>query len=533
MDGIRLVPDISWAGVSWPQLLGVGFALWLLYGGLLAIYRVTLHPLAKFPGPKLAGATFWYEVWYDVVLWGRFTHEIKRMHEIYGPIVRINPDEVHCNDPEFVEAIYANGAKKRNKSEMFVAGFANDLRNGGFGTVDHVHHKLRRAAASKYFSRTQIQKLEWVIHQHAQRLADKFLAYRGQGPFDGASAYSCYTADIVSDYCFGEGLGFLQQPTWEPNFKEAVYTMFHLIHIMRHFPWTTRLMEMIPVWVIKPLSAKIGLLMETVKIKLPELVRQMKARHENGIKRDRVTVLHSLLESDLPPEELTVKRLAGEANVFLSAGTETTASALTICTYHLLRNPDAVAKIRAELATVKADPKELPSWATLEGLPYFNAVLMESLRLMYGSPSRLPRVAPDEDVVYQGTWTPPGGSAPVDVSHVIPRGYAYGMSAYIMHTDERLFPEPSKFLPERWLDENGQRKKGLERFLLTFSKGSRQCLGMQLAYCELHVAVAAVVLRALPYMRLYETTDVDVEYDFDLAVSMPKKGSKGVRLEMI
>ncbi|KAI8232761.1 hypothetical protein K4K57_010975 [Colletotrichum sp. SAR 10_99] len=446
MDGIRLVPDISWAGVSWPQLLGVGFALWLLYGGLLAIYRVTLHPLAKFPGPKLAGATFWYEVWYDVVLWGRFTHEIKRMHEIYGPIVRINPDEVHCNDPEFVESIYANGAKKRNKSEMFVAGFANDLRNGGFGTVDHAHHKLRRAAASKYFSRTQIQKLDWVI---------------------------------------------------------------------------------------KPLSAKIGLLMETVKIKLPELVRQTKARHENGIKRDRVTVLYSLLESDLPPEELTVKRLAGEANVFLSAGTETTASALTICTYHLLRNPDAIAKIEAELATVNADPKELPSWATLESLPYFNAVLMESLRLMYGSPSRLPRVAPDEDVVYQGTWTPPGGSAPVDVSHVIPRGYAYGMSAYIMHTDERLFPEPSKFLPERWLDESGQRKKGLERFLLTFSKGSRQCLGMQLAYCELHVAVAAVVLRALPYMRLYETTDVDVEYDFDLAVSMPKKGSKGVRLEMI
>ncbi|KAJ0282463.1 hypothetical protein Brms1b_003906 [Colletotrichum noveboracense] len=165
---------------------------------------------------------------------------------------------------------------------------------------------------------------------------------------------------------FGEGLGFLQQPTWEPNFKEAVYTMFHLIHIMRHFPWTTGVMEMIPVWVIKPLSAKIGLLMETVKIKLPELVRQTKARHENGIKRDRVTVLHSLLESDLPPEELTVKRLAGEANVFLSAGTETTASALTICTYHLLRNPDAVAKIRAELATVNADPKELPSWATLK-----------------------------------------------------------------------------------------------------------------------------------------------------------------------
>ncbi|KAL2876592.1 hypothetical protein SGCOL_008170 [Colletotrichum sp. CLE4] len=508
-------PSFSWAAARWTQILGVGLAAWALYGTFLAIYRVTLHPLAKFPGPKFAGATYWYEVWFDVVRWGKFTHEIKRLHEIYGPIVRINPDEVHCNDPEFVDIIYANGNKKRNKSKMFVEGFAAE------------------AAASKYFSRVQIAKLEWVIHQDAQRLCDKFLRYQGRGPFEAASAYSCFTADIVSDYCFGQPFGFLHQPDWEPNFKEAVYVMLQLIHIMRHFPWTTWLMEAVPLDVIRRLSSKMGALAEQSKVKMPEMVRQTKSAYEAGIKRDRTTVIHSLLESDLPPEEKTIKRLTGEATVMLAAGTETTASALSVCTYHLLRNPDLVEKIEAELLSVTTDPKQIPTWATLERLPYFGASIMEALRMGYGSPSRLPRIAPDEDLVYQGTWTPPGASAPVEVTHVIPRGYASGMSAWIMHHDERVFPDSNKFLPERWLDGDGQRRRGLERYLLTFSKGSRQCLGMQLAYCELHVAIAAMMLRVLPQLRLYETTDADIEYDYDLAVAMPKKGSKGIRLEVV
>ncbi|KAK7450776.1 trichodiene oxygenase [Colletotrichum acutatum] len=537
--GFPFFPGTSWITGRWIQVLGVGFAAWLLYGTFLAIYRVTLHPLAKFPGPKLAGATYWYEVWFDVVCWGKFTHEIKRLHEIYGPIVRINPDEVHCNDPEFVDVIYAIGSKKRNKSKMFVEGFAADLKNransrrqGGFGTVDHAHHRLRRAAASKYFSRAQITKLEWVIHQDAQRLCDKFLWYQGRGPFEAASAYSCFTADIVSDYCFGQPFGFLQQPDWEPNFKEAVYAMLQMIHIMRHFPWTTWLMEAVPLRVIRKLSSKMGALAEQSKVKMPEMVRQTKSAYEAGIKRDRTTVIHSLLESDLPPEEKTIKRLTGEATVMLAAGTETTASALSVCTYHLLRNPDVVEKIKAELLSVTTDPKEIPTWATLEKLPYFSASIMEALRMGYGSPSRLPRIAPDEDLVYQGTWTAPGASSPVEVTHVIPRGYASGMSAWIMHHDEKVFPDSNRFLPERWLDEDGQRRRGLERYLLTFSKGSRQCLGMQLAYCELHVAIAAMTLRVLPQLRLYETTDADIEYDYDLAVAMPKKGSKGIRLEV-
>lgn len=61
-------------------VLGIG-AFYLLS---LAIYRLFFSPIAKFPGPKLAAVTGWYEVYYDVVHKGKFLFEIEKMHDKYG-----------------------------------------------------------------------------------------------------------------------------------------------------------------------------------------------------------------------------------------------------------------------------------------------------------------------------------------------------------------------------------------------------------------------------------------------------------------
>lgn len=50
----------------------------------IAIYRLTLHPLASFPGPKLAAATSFYRIYYDVYEGGRFLHKLKELHVQYG-----------------------------------------------------------------------------------------------------------------------------------------------------------------------------------------------------------------------------------------------------------------------------------------------------------------------------------------------------------------------------------------------------------------------------------------------------------------
>ena len=64
----------------------VGALVALLYGVILVVYRATIHPLARYPGPKLAAATKWYEFYFDILKspGGQFMFEINRMHERYG-----------------------------------------------------------------------------------------------------------------------------------------------------------------------------------------------------------------------------------------------------------------------------------------------------------------------------------------------------------------------------------------------------------------------------------------------------------------
>ena len=54
----------------------------------LAVYRLYLSPLAKFPGPKLAAVTLWYEFYYDVIKRGRYTWQIAKLHERYGVLLQ-------------------------------------------------------------------------------------------------------------------------------------------------------------------------------------------------------------------------------------------------------------------------------------------------------------------------------------------------------------------------------------------------------------------------------------------------------------
>lgn len=125
-----------------------------------------------------------------------------------------------------------------------------------------------------------------------------------------------------------------------------------------------------------------------------------------------------------------------------------------------------LARLREELKN--EDPHKL-SWVQLEKYPYLYGVIYEALRVSFGVPGRLPRVARNEDLVYKGRG----------VHYVIPRGTAIGMSAFVCHANEDVFPESEKFVPERWIDAQGKPNHAMEKYLMSFSKGSRQCAAMK------------------------------------------------------
>lgn len=206
---------------------------------------------------------------------------------------------------------------------------------------------------------------------------------------------------------------------------------------------------------------------------MPNKIRKTQADLDAGMKSKDQTVFGSLLESDLPEPEKSISRLTDEAAALLTAGSETVSWALTVITYHVLDKPLLLQRLNEEVNGAVDGSGQLPPWSSLEKLPYLTAVITEGLRLSYGLSGRSARVATDEDLVYRGAWR----GEPVQ--YLVPKGYAIGMSPALLHHDESLFPDSHAFNPERWLDGNMQRNKELERHLLTFSKGSRSCIGIK------------------------------------------------------
>jgi hypothetical protein len=120
----------------------------------------------------------------------------------------------------------------------------------------------------------------------------------------------------------------------------------------------------------------------------------------------------------------------------------------------------------------------------------------------------------------------------------IPPGTPISMTIMLLHHDERIFPSSKAFRPERWL-ENPR----LDKYLYSFGKGTRQCVGINLAYAELTLILARIFRRYgsggvrhagdVGVLELWETDERDVQCVADMFVPKMWKGSKGVRVKVV
>lgn len=187
-----------------------------------------------------------------------------------------------------------------------------------------------------------------------------------------------------------------------------------------------------------------------------------------------------------------------ELNSIMSAGHETTGTALAWALYELGRHPEVMAKLRTEVESLGEDPD--PS--QILTLPYLGAVFNETLRLhsILAECARVPM-------------------QPMEIlGRNIPAGMALVVSIVGIHHDPALYPEPNRFLPERFIERNYSAYE-----FLPFGGGHRRCIGAGLAEYSARIALAEIAIH-------WEFEPAGVDRDVRLNIAMGPK--HGVRLRI-
>ncbi|EEH06444.1 benzoate 4-monooxygenase cytochrome P450 [Histoplasma capsulatum G186AR] len=436
--------------------------------GRLQMLMLYLSPLAKFPGPKLAAATLWYEFYYDAVRRGRYTFKIKELHQKYV-------------------------AQREGLSISLSTDFANT----------------------------------W----------EQFRVTGKTMPL--SLGYTCLATDLIVSYVLDENQQWLDAPEWLPHWRWALRTLSEMVMVSRQVTWLLEILKHFPRAWVSSSNPGLGLFFE-LEERFRRKIDEIQIDRGKGSQRVETeiskgyTLIDQILDSNLEVEEKTPERILQEIRSTTAAGIETTSNALTVITYHLLDNPDKLQKLQNELSILEDGGNSEQQVHELGKLPYLVCLLVygtqidrrlrSSLRdcgndgqwkvmLSYGVSTRLQRKSPEQAIQYKNYCIPPG--TPV------------GMTSVLMHHNETIFPNSCKFVPERWLDL--QERKRLERYLVSFGKGSRRCVGQRLAQTTLLIAIATIFRKF--ELQLWGTLKNDIEISHDLFVPRPKN-TKSIGLQV-
>lgn len=444
-------------------LTSMGFISYLVG---LCIYSLYFHPLAKFPGPKLASIT---PVWLaSVWLGGHYPRIIQKAHEKYGDVVRVAPNELSFNTLKAHHDIYSTPS--RNKKP-----FLKDptfYNNGDpvtvlFYEIDPVEHAWQRKLVATGFNAAAMRDQEHVIHRYvdlfAQKIGELSAASNGAG-IEFVEAIMWLGFDVMSEITFSESFGAVEASK-------------------SHF-WVSLLRDGAHASILPALAKRMPFLRFVLPYMFSKSAIENREKHyayAKGVVRKRVQKQEedpAMETADVVGPVIASGKLdeASLVSLFQSlviAGADTVSHALTGAVYFLCTNPACLKQLQDEVRGL-GDYSELRN-NRLAHLRYLNAVLEEALRAFPPIAFGLPRVSPGDLVD----------------GHFVPAGTMVSAPHWVVTHNEREWGDPNQFRPERWLVEGGASQPKN----LAFSTGPRACVGTAQAWLELRIALAKIVYK--------------------------------------
>ncbi|KAG6461828.1 cytochrome P450 9e2 [Manduca sexta] len=180
--------------------------------------------------------------------------------------------------------------------------------------------------------------------------------------------------------------------------------------------------------------------------------------------------------------------LIAQAILFFIAGFETVSSAMSFLLHEIAVNPDVQERLYQEIMENEANNGGKFDYNSIQQMKYMDMVVSEALRLWP------PAIALDRVCIKDYNMGKPNDKAEKDF--ILRKGQSVGIPVWGLHRDPQYFPNPDKFDPERFSDEN---KHNIKPFTyLPFGLGPRNCIGSRFALCEVKV----MTYQLLQYMEI-------------------------------
>jgi cytochrome P450 len=333
------------------------------------IYHRFFHPLAKIPGPFLPAVTKLYQSYHNC----RYYLEIERLHQQYGPIVRITPEEVHiATGADNYDKIYHVGSKF-SKSPNFYDALC--VPHSSVGTASNEVHRVKRAAMSPIFARQRVLDVEAIVQGKVAKVISRLENDRASESQEGVDLHHAFRAvsvDVISEFAFGTCYDFLDKDDIGADFFEMARGIGPALYVFQQFPALLSVALRIPGWLAPLMSKPLGYV-TSMQAECVRQIESVKEKMREGSDPGRPTIFTTLLSEEEKPEGFrgtSTEEVKDEAYSVLVAAADTTGNAMTVAAFNVVHDPVIYEKLARELGTHFPDQTSQLSFVELERLPY-------------------------------------------------------------------------------------------------------------------------------------------------------------------